>query len=175
MQKEIRANPAAQLRGTAAANGADGKKLAGYAALFNVLSDIGQGYLEYVRPFAFGITSTSDVRALVGHSDLLCIGRQSAGTLAVAEDKTGLKFTVSLPSTYFADALYESVKRKDITGCSYGFICTDDRWMDARDCPLATPEQVAQGWVVREIIAAEVFEISPCAFPAFTTTTCAVD
>lgn len=102
----------------------DGNRLTGHAALFDRVAELPFGF-ERLAPTAFDkalADPETDVRALLNHDPKLVLGRQSAGTLDVAADDTGLRFSVNLPDVSYARDLRELVSRGDLTGASFGFI-----------------------------------------------------
>lgn len=135
----------------------DGKpRLIGYAAVFNTRSE-GLPWVEIVRPGAFrkSLDSGADVLALVEHETGRIIGRRSAETLIVNEDERGLRYEVILPDTQAGRDVAESVRRGDIKGSSFGFRTRKDRWDHVSD-----PQ-------VRELLEADLLDVSPCAMPAY--------
>ena len=103
-------------------------RLTGYAAVFNSLSEDLGGFRERIAPGAFKRTlnDNADVLALVGHKRDLPLGRTASGTLTLAEDDRGLRIAIDLPDTSYARDLRASVKRRDITGMSFGFSVAED-------------------------------------------------
>jgi hypothetical protein len=135
----------------------------GYAAVFNTPADIGGAFVEVVAPGAFASTlKTSDVRALINHNPDLVLGRVSANTLRLAEDGTGLRFQLSLPDSTLGRDTAESVRRRDVAGCSFAFVVgpDGDEWsLDATGRPLRT------------LRAVDLMEMSLCGAPAYPATT----
>jgi HK97 family phage prohead protease len=141
----------------------EGKTAKGYAALFNSETDIGGYFRETIAPGAFAATlKDSDVRALVDHDSGRVIGRSSAGTLRLSEDDTGLAVEIDLPDTSDGRDLAVLMERGDISGMSFGFRVTKEQWDETLDPP------------TRTILAAELFEVSAVAFPAYEDTTIAL-
>ena len=136
-------------------------RVSGYAARFNEQSEDLGGFRELIAPGAFTATlgPNHDIRALIDHDPAKVIGRTTAGTLKLTQDEQGLAFSCDLPGTSYARDLAISMERGDITGCSFGFFCKDDSW-----------EASPTGAVTRTIKSAEVFEVTICAFPAYTST-----
>lgn len=135
--------------------------LVGYAAVFNERSlDLG-GFTEIVLPGAFteSLKRGDDVRALIGHDPRLIVGRRSAETLRIEEDAKGLRYEIDLPDTTAGRDVLESVKRRDLDGSSFGFRTVKDDW------------KRLDGVYVRELIEAEVFDVGPVTYPAYTGTT----
>jgi uncharacterized protein len=131
------------------------RTLVGYAAVFDVDADIGGLFIERVQRGAFAGTLTSDVRALVNHDTGRVIGRTTNGSLRLSEDSKGLRVELDLPATSDGEDVWQSVKRGDITGMSFGFFVTRQEWDDTRDPPRRTLQAV------------DLFEVSACPFPAY--------
>lgn len=129
----------------------------GYAAVFNSPTDIGGWFTEVIAPGAFSkaIAENGDIRALFNHDWNNVLGRTKSGTLHLSEDNRGLKFEVDLPNTSVARDLAESLKRGDISQCSFGFIPTVEEW----DYSIEP--------VKRTITEVELFEVSVVSIPAY--------
>lgn len=141
------------------------RKIVGYAAVFDKPSE-DMGFIETVRKGAFtDALKISDARALFNHdTDTLPLGRQSAGTLILSEDDTGLHFEITPPDTQCARDLMTCIDRGDIKEASYGFIVDVDEW-----------DYLNKDVIKRTIIKVrEVFDVSPVIFPAFNDTTVAL-
>ena len=152
MMIERRALAAApELRGAGSA-----KMAAGYAALFNSRTQIGDWFSEEIAPGAFTETlKTADVRALIDHNSGRVIGRSTAGTLRLKEDERGLMAEIDLPNTTDGRDLAILMERGDISGMSFGFRVTKETWDETGEMP------------VRTIQALDLFEVSAVAFPAY--------
>jgi hypothetical protein len=77
-------------------------RIVGHAAVFDQLSEkLGWGFREIIRPGAFTQTlkDKDDVRALVDHDPSKILGRTTAGTLDLREDKKGLAVDIDTPDT----------------------------------------------------------------------------
>lgn len=135
--------------------GDNGKTIAGYAAIFNDVADIGGSFREIIAPGAFTDTLGDDIRALVDHDSGRVIGRSKAGTLRLNQDEKGLAVEIDLPDTTDGRDLAVSLTRGDISGMSFGFRVTHDEWDETGDIP------------TRTIKAVELFEVSAVAFPAY--------
>ena len=113
----------------------DGKPLPvlqGYAARFNTRSlPLGiMGFREEIDPQAFdeSLAKNPDVRFTFNHNPNKVYGRTKAGTLRCWRDDNGLRFEVALPRHHDAEGLAESIKRGDVTQCSFSFRTLDDDW-----------------------------------------------
>lgn len=135
----------------------DGKRSAsGYAALFNVETDIGGYWTETIAPGAFTKSlAERDVVALHSHDHGRVVGRTGAGTLTLREDSKGLAFDNDLPDTSDGRDLAVQIERKDIPGMSFGFITRKQEWDETIDPPKRT------------ILEADLYEITYTAFPAY--------
>jgi hypothetical protein len=133
----------------------DGTKVAGYAAVFNVETDIGGMFREKIAPGAFAKAIKGDVRSLFDHNTALILGRTKSGTLRLSEDERGLRYEVDLPDTQAGRDLRESMGRGDIDGSSFAFRVLKQSWDESRDTPLRTIEEV------------ELYEVGPVTFPQY--------
>lgn len=152
--REVRAfTPGLEVR---AATEGEGRTASGYAALFNVETDIGGYWKETIAPGAFSKSLRErDVVALHSHDHGRVVGRTGAGTLSLREDTTGLAFTNELPDTSDGRDLAVQIERKDIPGMSFGFITRKQEWDETVDPPKRT------------ILEADLYEITYTAFPAY--------
>jgi HK97 family phage prohead protease len=133
----------------------DGPKVAGYAAVFNVETDIGGMFREKIAPGAFAKAIQGDIRSLFDHNTALILGRTKSGTLRLSEDERGLRYEVDLPDTQAGRDLRVSMDRGDIDGSSFAFRVLKQSWDESRDIPLRTIEEV------------ELYEVGPVTFPQY--------
>jgi HK97 family phage prohead protease len=108
---------------------ATGRRLEGYAATFGAEAKIA-GFTETIQPGAFraSLASGSDILALADHDAGKVLGRTRSGTLALAEDAKGLRFSIDMPNTQLGNDMLEMAKRGDLGGMSFGFTATDEAW-----------------------------------------------
>jgi HK97 family phage prohead protease len=135
--------------------------IVGHAAVFNTMTDIGGYYREKVAPGAFArAIKEDDVRALFNHNPDLLLGRNKAGTLRLSEDDQGLAYEVDpdMEISHTRDVV-RMMERGDVTQSSFGFFVRKQQW-----------EEDEKGIVTRTIIEAELFDVSPVTYPAYTTT-----
>lgn len=138
------------------------RTLAGYAAVFNSDTTIGDYFIERIAPGAFDKSiADGDVRALCNHDTGRVIGRTKSGTLRLSTDERGLKVEIDVPDTADGRDLLTLVERGDISGMSFGFRVTKQEWDETGDLPVRTIQEV------------ELFEVSAVAFPAYDDTTLA--
>ena len=143
----------------------DGKKLHGYAAIFNSEADLGS-FVEVIRNGAFrkSLEGASNIRALYHHQGDALLGTTRSKTLTLSEDAHGLAFELALPDTSHGRDLAVLVDRGDVSGCSFGFRVRDggERW-----------EQRGSA-LVRELLDVELSEVTLTSDPAYTDTTVAL-
>jgi uncharacterized protein len=141
-----------------------GRTIVGHGAVFNSLSlPIGGNFREKIRRGAFARSLQSgDVRALFNHDPNLVLGRSKAGvgTLHLEEDSHGLAFSLEAPSTTTGNDVLESIRRRDITGCSIGFQTREDVWSEHH--------------TIRELLDVELLDVSLVTYPAYPQTDCAI-
>lgn len=141
---------------------AKGRRLEGYAAIFNSETRIGNRFQEVIKPGAFSasLSATSDILALVDHDPGRVLARTRSGTLRLSEDTRGLAFSFDAPDTTAGRDVLALAERGDLGGMSFGFSVRQggENWQGDR----------------RELRALDLFEISVVsAFPAYPDTTIA--
>ncbi|MCK5604378.1 HK97 family phage prohead protease [Candidatus Pacearchaeota archaeon] len=169
---------AAELRVSDGKYGDNKPTLKGYAAKFNSLSNpmpiIDEGrqigtFREQLLPGCFTkALATSDVRALINHDANKVLGRTQSGTLRLVEDEIGLRFDNDPPDTSYATDLQVSMRRGDMTQCSFGF-----RVADGGDEYVKDPN-VENGYIRSISEISKLFDTSIVTFPAYDDTHCAV-
>jgi len=144
------------------ARAADGKRtLAGYAAVWNSDTTIGDYFVERIAPNAFTKALKGDILALYDHDMGRVLGRTRSGTLRLSEDSRGLKVEIDVPDTSDGNDLWTLVERGDINGMSFSFRATKQEWDDTGDLPQRT------------VIEAELYEVTATANPAYPDTSLA--
>lgn len=139
----------------------DGNRtLSGYAVKWEFKSQVlGMFYKfrEQIQKGAFlESLNNDDQRFLWSHDTSKVLGRTKNSTLRLQEDGTGLRFDLDLPNTTLGNDTYESIKRGDVDGVSFGFNVEDDEVVEPDDeLPLRTVKK------------AKLLEVSAVAFPAY--------
>lgn len=135
-------------------------RMVGHAAVFNQEIEIGRWFRERVAPGAFSrAIKEDDVRALFNHDPNFVLGRNTAGTLLMDEDRVGLAIQIFPPDTQVARDLTVSMERGDVSQMSFGFRVRKEQWDESdKDMPLRT------------LLEVELFDVSPVTFPAYPTT-----
>jgi HK97 family phage prohead protease len=136
--------------------------ISGFAVRFNDETVIASEFRERIAPGAFTRTlkEKPDVVMLLDHDSGRVLGRVSAGTLSLREDRAGLYFSLQVdPTTPEGQTALGTVGRQDVKGCSFGFRVRAEEWDDGGDrLPLRTITDV------------DIFELTLTAFPAYEST-----
>lgn len=135
--------------------------ISGYCVRFGDITTIGDSFRERMAPGAFTESlKRNDIVALIGHDTGRVLGRQSAGTLTLKQDRIGLWFSLTVDtSTPSGQEALGNVSRQDVKGCSFAGRFLSEEWEDGGDrLPLRTVTEV------------DLYEITLTAFPAYPTT-----
>lgn len=111
---------------SASIEGGEELTLIGYPILFNVpatINDPSGAFIEIIDPHALDHTDLHDVSLRVEHQDKMIPLARSPRTLQLSVDDKGLRMVASLAEDN--RSVYNSVKRGDITGLSFGFTVSD--------------------------------------------------
>lgn len=143
-----------------------GSVITGRPIVFDSMTNIGE-FDEIIERGALNNTDLTDVRFLVNH-DLskipLARSRRNNGnsTMTLTVDEQGMFIRAILDTENNADAqaLYSAIQRGDISGMSFLFSVTDERW-----------ENLESEHPTRHILAiGAVIEVSAVTFPAYNST-----
>jgi len=135
-------------------------RIRGYAAVFNSFSEDLGGFREIIRPGAFknAISSGQDTRGLFNHDPNIVLGRTTAGTLRLSEDKRGLRYEIDVPDTQQARDLVTLLKRGDVSGSSFSFTIA----------PGGEAWRTEGEQMIREITnIGTLYDVSAVTFPAY--------
>ena len=136
------------------------KRIEGYFAVFNSNYQIAPDMSESIAPGAFSDTLGDDIRALIDHETMYVLGRNTAGTLELAEDERGLWGSILInPNDQDAMNLWSRVERGDVNQCSFGF-----------DIEAEETDFLPDGSVHWTITKVKLYEVSVCTFPAYAET-----
>jgi len=152
MANEIRGGIPAEIR----AIGADTVRVAGYAAVFNEETDIGDYFIEKIAPGAFTrAVKEDDVVFLINHEDLP-LARTRSGTLKLKEDDRGLYMETELDrrDPDVQNIIYK-MERGDLDKMSFAFRATKQSWDETGKVPVRTIEEV------------QLFDVSIVTSPAY--------
>lgn len=131
MEKEIRSLDPVNAEVRASRRG---RRIEGYAIVFNKESkDLG-GFVERIEPGAMeGVLERSDVLALLNHDEnrgVLARSTNGDGTLELSVDNFGVRYAYDAPDTVLGDEVLSGVRRGDIRTSSFAFKIADkgDKW-----------------------------------------------
>jgi len=136
----------------------DGKKfIRGYFAVFGEDYEMFKGFTETLDPAAFDNTLSGDIRALWNHNTDIVLARTGSRTLTLSADNHGLYGEIEI-NEKDSDAVnsHARVERGDVSQCSFGF-----------DIIREEMSQLPNGDWHSRIMEVELYEVSPCTFPAY--------
>lgn len=115
-------------------------------------------YTEIIAAGALDGADLSDSRLLWAHDDKRVPLARTPKTMSLTVDAQGLHMVATLPDTEEARAVYEAVKRGDVTGMSFAFVVAPggDEW--SADGTTRTINKISK-----------VLEVSAVNFPAYPT------
>jgi len=120
------------------------KKVRGYAAVFNELSEDLGNFREKINPDAFNNVLDNDVVALLNHDMDNLFGRTSNGTVKLSVDERGLFTEIDMPNTQLAKDTIELMERGDISQMSFGFYVGQDSWNKSDAGNIRTIEEISR-------------------------------
>ncbi len=142
------------------------RRLVGYGAVFDSLSEDLGGFRETITPDAFTRTVSldNDVLVTMNHNVDLLLGRTGAATARIGVDAIGVFYDVDLPDTSAGRDVWALAQRGDLAGSSFTFTVAPDgdRW--GTD---------SEGRRVRELTEVRLIELGPVASPAYLETSVA--
>lgn len=137
----------------------DGRRvLEGMAILFNRETDLGS-FREVVMPGACTKTLTEKLNqvALWNHDSSMPLGRRDAGTLELELLDSGVLARIFLGNRSWDNDAYESVRRGDVQGMSFGFDVVKD----------TVEHDGADGKPLIRLHEIRLWEVSPVTWPAY--------
>jgi len=158
MDRELRYFQRAELRAV------EGEQpmITGYAVVYGQMSAPIFDFREVIEPGAFSDSvADGDVRALWQHGPGDVLGRTASGTLRLFDESLGVRFELDVPDTQVGRDAYESIRRRDVDGMSFGFKVLPNgmTWSEETD-----------GTLVRRVTNGTLYEISPVTWPAYEAT-----
>lgn len=160
-QKEIRFIPAMNISIREDPTNPETMAIKGYVVKFNDRSLL--LYDEWYEKVSRGAFTKSlqenTIKALWNHNSDIVLGSTKSKTLSLEEDSIGLRFDLDLPNTAQGKDIFESIKRGDVDGVSFGFYVRKDEWEYLKE------DDVYE----RTLLDIDLVEISPTAFPAYPT------
>jgi uncharacterized protein len=136
------------------------RTLTGYAVKWEKKSVVMGYYRKFREQFRQGSFTESlqkdDQRFLWSHDTSKVLGRTKNNTLRLVEDSIGLRFELDLPKTTLGNDTYETIKRGDVDGVSFGFSMISEEIQEPDD-----------DLMLRTVTKAKLLEVSAVAFPAY--------
>lgn len=161
--KEIRYIPAMSIEIREDTTNPESMAIKGYVVKFDDRSHLlYDEWYERVSKGAFAKSlEQNTIKALWNHNSDIVLGSTKSRTLILEEDDVGLRFELELPNSSQAKDIYESIRRGDVDGVSFGFYVRDngDKWEYLKE------EDVYE----RTLLDIDLIEISPTPFPAYPT------
>lgn len=145
--------------------GEDGKRTLTGAIKYDTDSaEMRDGYGDIVveQIVAGAFTDSLKIRDIVGlwsHDTSQVIGNTKSGTLRIQNGEKELCFELDIPNTTAGNDAWELIRRGDVDGVSFGMRVTKEKW--------ASEKKEGNRMYKRLILGAELYEISPVAFPAY--------
>jgi len=141
--------------------------LAGYAIVYDSLSQNLGGFVERVMPGAVDKSLADGVRVLAryNHDDNFLLGATDSGTVRLESDGIGLRYEVDLPDTTAGRDVAALAKRGDLRHSSFAFYVPpggEDWGFTMGDYPL------------RSLTAIQLVDVAPVNTPAYLDTTAAM-
>lgn len=132
--------------------------LAGYAAVYERLSQNLGGFVEKVAhgAFAQSLADNNPVLARYNHDDNQLLGTTEAETLRVSSNETGLPYEVDLPDTSVGRDVAVLAKRGDVRYSSFAFRTLEDAW-----------SVTDQGFPLRTLVKVQLVDVAPVNNPAY--------
>jgi len=142
--------------------------ICGYAAVYFDPADKGTQYELYddlserIMPGAFdrALREGQDILCLWNHNPDFLLGRTGSGTTRCYVDKRGLAYQTTLNDTTTARDVLAHIKRGDCDGSSFAFRVIKQAFIDGQ----------GDGPDIREIYDVDLLDVSPCASPAYKST-----
>jgi HK97 family phage prohead protease len=136
--------------------------ISGFAIRYNSPTVIAGEWREQLSPGSLTRTlkENPDVVMILAHDSGRVLGRVSAGTLSLREDRAGLYFSLKVdPTTPEGQTALGTVGRQDVKGTSFGMRVRSEVWDDGGNrLPLRT------------ITDLDLYELTLTAFPAYEST-----
>lgn len=158
-----------ECRETQKEDGTTVRTVAGYAVRYESESVpmrdwVGDEFVEVIAKGAFddSLKRGTVIKALWSHDTAQVLGSTRNGTLRLRSDDEGIYFELDLPNTTIGNDAWESIRRGDVDGMSFGFWVLKEKWSrEKRD---------GKTIYKRTILEGELVEVSPVAFPAYPAT-----
>ena len=138
-------------------SGGKGRKIGGYAAVFERMSENLGGFREKINPSFFDLGRSQGFPGVIcrfNHQDMYLLGTTRSGTLQLNVDGVGLDYEVDLPESR-GDVL-ELTQRGDLRHSSFAFLAYDEDWVKGDG-----------GFPVRNLLSGKLVDVAPVTIPAY--------
>lgn len=120
----------------------------------------GDTFVEQIAAGAFDESlAVRNVVALWSHDTAQVLGNTKSGTARITSTSKELQFEIDLPDTTPGNDAWTTIRRGDVDGMSFGMKVTKEKW--------SSENRESGKLYKRSILSAELYEISPVAFPAY--------
>jgi len=130
-----------------------GKKIIGSIPYHSLSEDLG-GFREVILPGAFtrSLSSNTNIVSLWSHDHQKPLGSTKGGTLKLNDTAKSLRIELTPGNNTWGQDALEAVRRGDVQGFSFGMQIVKENFN-------------SDG--IRELVEVDLFEVSPCVFPAY--------
>lgn len=161
MEKRFLAAPGGEVEVRALEEGGELRKLVGYAAKYNVRSEVLGSFVEEILPGAFDGVLGNDVVALFNHDPSMVLGRSTAGTLRLTVDEIGLRYECDLAGDEISRRVAAYIADGRVRQSSFSFTVPDDGSGDDY-------QQLGDGmWLRRIKRVNRLYDVAPVTYPAY--------
>lgn len=141
--------------------------LRGFAALFDVRTELWKGFYEEIEYGFFRNAlgeGSGDIFGLFNHNEDFILGERTAGTLRLRELNRGLYYEMDLADTQTnRDRIVSPIERGELKGSSFGFTVKEE----------GDKVQRSGDDLVRTLLsggAKRIYDVGPVTYPAYTST-----
>ena len=124
-----------------------------YAMISKPIKAGEESFKEFIQPGAFSESLKGYVKMLFNHNETMELGNTIDGSLALKEEKDGIRFRLKMQGGEIRDSIIHAVDSGKLDGASVGFKCDQESWSDDKK--------------IRYIEKGELIEISLCSDPAY--------
>lgn len=133
------------------------RRIGGYAAKFNKLSQNLGGFVERIQPGFFDRSRDEGYRGVMArYNHELLLGTTAAGSLRLRIDDTGLDYETDMLDDAASERVFKLVQRGDVHQSSFAFYTFEDDW-----------GMSDQGFPLRSLIAGQLVDVAPVDQPAY--------
>ena len=144
----------------------ESRTVVGYAAVFDKWSNsMGDWFREKIDRHAFDNVLDQDTVALFNHDANLVLARNSANTLKLSVDDTGLRYEFEAPNTTAGNDLLENIRNGNVSHSSFAFSVKTEQWGKSESPDVEEDRTIVE--------VDQLIDVSPVVFPAYPDTSVA--